>query len=450
MGAYRQMLPFPKKMSYGVARLGSSFLLGFVDYAGFAIYYVIFQLNPLLTGLAVAIGYVVIGFTHWLTGFFSDKTKTRFGRRKPYVIIGAPGLAITAFLIFIPQTLIPTPPVPRLDLTYQTLMFAYYVVFVSLFKFFYAFLLTAFQAWLPEISEPEERSTISAIQNTASQIGTAAGVVLGFVSALLFAGGGLTSLGVIVLAAACLLEFLLFLPSIAFIRERPGIVIPKRSLFSETATILRNRNYVGWFMAIGFWSITLSAVTSAMVQLVQYGLHLPTTQLVIAALALFMSIFVMLYIWARIGNRFGHTRTLQAALILLACVLPFTVVLPPNFLLVVIFAIPIGSSIACMYLMRYVGTADIARADELLSGESRAGIYEGFYGVPLNIFQAIGAQMLGIILLYGEVSPPLSYPNYGIFWWGPIFAPYLLIAVVILSMITIDFDFQALKKRKKT
>lgn len=448
MGAYREMLSFPKRLSYSVGRLGSSFLLGFVDYAGFAIYYVIFQLNPFLTGLAVAIGYVVIGFTHWLTGFFSDKTKTRFGRRKPYVIIGAPGLAIAAFLIFIPQMFIPAVPNPRADLIYQNLMFAYYVVFVSLFKFFYAFLLTAFQAWLPEISEPEERSTISAMQNTASQVGTAAGVVLGFVSALLFAGGALTSLGFIALAAACLLEFLLFLPTIAFIRERPDIVIPKRSLFSETATILRNRNYVGWFMAIGFWSITLSAVTSAMVQLVQYGLRLPTTQLIVAALALFMSIFVMLYVWGRIGKRLGHKRTLQIALLLLAAVLPFTVVLPPSFPLVVLFAIPIGSAIACMYLMRYVGTADIARADELVSGESRAGIYEGFYGVPLNLFQAVGVQLLGIILLLGEVYPPLSYPNYGIFWWGPIFAPYLVISALILGSITIDFDFQALKKHK--
>jgi len=444
------MLSFPKRVSYGVARLGSSFLLSFVDYAGFAIYYVIFQLNPLLTGLAIAIGYVVIGFTHWLTGFASDKTKTRFGRRKPYAIIGAPGLAITAFLIFIPQTFIPASPNPRADLAYQNLMFTYYVVFVSLFKFFYAFLLTAYQAWLPEISEPEERPTISAIQNTASQIGTAAGVVLGFVSALLFAGGALTSLGLIMLAAACLLEFLLFLPTIAFIHERPDIVIPKRSLFRETATILRNPNYVGWFMTIGFWSISLSAVTSAMVQMVQYGLGLPTTQLIIAALALFMSIFVMLYVWGRIGKRLGHKRTLQIALLLLACVLPFTVVLPPSFPLVILLAIPIGAAIACMYLMRYVGTADIARADELLSGESRAGMYEGFYGVPLNLFQAIGVQFLGIILLVGEVYPPQSYPNIGIFWWGPLFAPYLVVAALILGMITIDFDFKALKKRRKT
>jgi GPH family glycoside/pentoside/hexuronide:cation symporter len=252
------------------------------------------------------------------------------------------------------------------------------------------------------------------------------------------------------LAAACLLEFLLFLPTIAFIHERPDIVIPKRSLFRETATILRNPNYVGWFMTIGFWSISLSAVTSAMVQMVQYGLGLPTTQLIIAALALFMSIFVMLYVWGRIGKRLGHKRTLQIALLLLACVLPFTVVLPPSFPLVILLAIPIGAAIACMYLMRYVGTADIARADELLSGESRAGMYEGFYGVPLNLFQAIGVQFLGIILLVGEVYPPQSYPNIGIFWWGPLFAPYLVVAALILGMITIDFDFKALKKRRKT
>lgn len=97
---------------------------------------------------------------------------------------------------------------------------------------------------------------------------------------------------------------------------------------------------------------------------------------------------------------------------------------------------------AIYYLMSYVVPADIAQVDELVTGESRAGIYAGFIGVPLNMFQAASAVLLGAFM---ELSVIMTGSElWGLMWWGPVFAPFLLIAAFILRYIDIDPDFESL------
>ncbi|TRO56240.1 MFS transporter [Candidatus Bathyarchaeota archaeon] len=447
------MLSYPRRISYGIGRTGSSLLLTFVDFAGLNIYYSFFLLNPLYAGMASAFGFIVIGLSHWYLGFRSDRTESRFGRRRPYIIIGAPALAITGFLIFVPHWIIPPSPDPINDPTWQFLTFGYYLLTLALFKFFYAFLITAYQAWLPEIADPDERPNVGAIQNTANWIGTGIGIVLGFVSGILFVpiSGIPTTIGFIVLVTISLLCFLLFLPAIFFVRSRPGIKPIDRSIVEETKTALKNPNYVKWILVVGFWSLTLSTITAIIVPMLQNGLLLGFTQLILAAGIFLIALMIVPFILARLVKRFGKKRILMAALIILALILPFTAILGlpafgPVTFQVIAFGIPLGSCVAALYLMRYVVIADIAHKDELESGQARAGMYEGFQGVPLNVFQAIGATFLGWFLLVLQVSPGPPPVNFGFFWWGPVFAIFLVIAAVILHYTNIDPDFSDLEK----
>ncbi|MFX1319323.1 MAG: MFS transporter [Promethearchaeota archaeon] len=447
------MLSYPRRISYGIGRTGSSLLLTFVDFAGLNIYYSFFLLNPLYAGIASAFGFIVIGLSHWYLGFRSDRTESRFGRRRPYIIVGAPALAITGFLIFFPHWIIPSSPDPINDPTWQIMTFGYYLLTLALFKFFYAFLLTAYQAWLPEIADPDERPNVGAIQNTANWIGTGIGIVIGFISGILFTpiSGIPTTIGFIVLMAISLLCFLLFLPAILFVRSRPGIQPINRSMVEETKTALKNPNYVKWILVVGFWSLTLSTITSIIVPMLQNGLMLEFTQLILAAGVFLIALMIIPFLLARLVKRYGKKRILMAALLILALILPLTAILGlpilgPVTLQVIAFGIPLGSCVAALYLMRYVVIADIAHKDELDSGQARAGMYEGFQGVPLNAFQAFGATFLGWFLLVLQVSPGPPPINFGFFWWGPVFAIFLVIAAVILHYTNIDPDFSNLEK----
>ncbi len=447
------MLSYPRRLAYGMGRTGSSLLLTFVDFAGLNIYYSFFLLNPFYAGLAAAIGFIVIGISHWVLGYVSDRTISRFGRRRPFIIIGAPALAITAFLIFYPQWIIPPSPDPITDPNWQLMTFSYYLFTLALFKFFYAFLITAYQAWLPEIAEPDERPNVAAIENTASWIGTGAGVVLGFVSGILFIPiiGLPTTIGLIVLVTISMLCVVFYMPSILFVRSRPGIEPIKRSMTAETRTVLKNRNYLKWIFIVGFWSITLSTITSIIVPMLQNGLLLDFTQLAISAGVFFLALMIIPFFLAMLVRRTSNRRVLMGALILLALILPLTVILGlpilgPVIVQVIVFGVPLGGCIATLYLMRYTVIADFAHKDELETGEARAGMYEGFQGVPLNMFQAFGASFLGWFLLLLQIDPGPPPVNYGFFWWGPVFATFLVISAIILYFTDIDPDFSELEK----
>lgn len=445
------MLPFYKKVSYGMGRFGSSFLLTLTGLTAFWIYGTVFELNWFLDGIALAASYVVIGLTHWFIGFLSDRTETRWGRRKPYVIIGAPGLAITGFLVFVPNWFIDTA-----DLSLQYVVFGYYLLFICAFKFFYAFLLTAFQAWMPEITEEDERPLVSSMQNTANWIANGLGVVIGFVTPLFFIAvpPGLSSIGFMIVLVFSIITVLFYLPSIAFIREKPDIVLPKRSMREETQTVLKNPIYVKWVLIVGFLSFSFSAITTQIVGYAQSVLLLTSMELLLPpAIGLLVSIIIFLYIWIKMIGRVGKGRLMFYSLILLAILMAMTPVVGwlagviSNVVVAFFYFIPLAACMAVYYLMSYIVPADIAHVDELETGKSRAGMYEGFKGVPLNMFQATTAVLLGWFMSFSVAST--GNELFGYLWWGPLFAPFLLIAAWILRRTNIDPDFESLKAQTK-
>lgn len=445
------MLRFYKKVAYGMGRFGSSFLLTLTGLTSFYIYGEFFELNWLLSGVALSLSYVVIGLTHWLTGYWSDRVQTRLGRRKPFVIIGAPGLAITGFLLFVPNWFLDTTN-PALEL----MVFAYYVTTICSFKFFYAFLLTAFQAWLPEITDEDERPLVSSMQNTANWIANGLGVVLGFITPLLFVTSpapGLGNFGLMFVLAFSLITVLFYLPSIIWIREKPGIVIPKRSITAETMTVLRNRNYVGWMLAVGFLSFSFSALTAQIVGFAREVLLLTTLSLLLPpAISLLIAIMVFLFLWIKVIKKVGKGKSMVWSMIVLGFLMPATAFLSglmpfiPNVVVAILFFIPLAACMAVYYLMSYIVPADLAQADELETGQGRSGMYTGFIGVPLNLFQAGSALLLGWLMDYSVAATGSNVM--GLMLWGPIFAPFLGIAVIILLYINIDPDFEALKAKK--
>ncbi len=446
------MLSLPKKIGYSMGRFGPSFLMTMITMTVFYVYGTSFQLNWFLNGISLAASYVVIGLTHWFTGYYSDTLKSRWGRRRPFVIIGTPGIVISAFLLFVPNWFLDTAN-PALELV----LFSYYLVFLCLFKFFYAFVMTAHQAWLPEITDDTERPLVSGFMNTFNFAADSAGGIMGFMTPLLFVAGPpeqLSETGLNLLLTFCGITLIFMLPSMLVIRAKPGITPIARSLRDETRVALGNRTFVGWTLAVGFLSFTLIAINQSLVGFLQQVMFLDSIgALAPAALAMLGSTIVFFYLWLIGIRRLGKRRSLIIGLLLLAVFTPITPILRNlgdiigYTLAATLFFIPIGAGMAIYYLMSYVVPADIAQADELVTGESRSGIYTGFIGVPLNMFQAASSLLLGGVMQLSVILTGSELA--GLMWWGPVFAPFLLIAAFILRYIDIDPDFEALKLEHK-
>jgi len=444
------MLSLPKKIGYSMGRFGPSFLMTMITMTAFYVYGTNFQLNWVLNGISLAASYVVIGLTHWFTGYYSDTLVSRWGRRRPFVILGTPGIVISAFLLFVPNWFLDTGN-PALELV----LFTYFLTFLCLFKFFYAFVMTAHQAWLPEITDDAERPLVSGFMNTFNFAADSAGGILGFMTPLLFVAGPpeqLSETGLNLLLIFCGITLLFMLPSMFVIRAKPGTEPIERSLRDETRVAIGNRTFVRWTLVVGFLSFTLIAINQSLVGFLQQVMFLNTIEaLAPAALAMLGSTIVFFYVWLTGIRKLGKRKSLIIGLVVLAVFTPLTPILRNigavigYTLAAILFFIPVGTGMAIYYLMSYVVPADIAQADEIITGESRSGIYTGFIGVPLNMFQAASSLLLGgvmqlSVILTGEA---LS----GLMWWGPVFAPFLLIAAFILRYTDIDPDFEALKQQ---
>ncbi|MDF1539029.1 MAG: hypothetical protein P1Q69_09005, partial [Candidatus Thorarchaeota archaeon] len=282
------------------------------------------------------------------------------------------------------------------------------------------------------------------------------GVVLGFITPLLFVSDptpGMSSFGLTMLLVFSALTVLFYLPSIIWIREPDDLVIPKRSIIEETRTVVKNKTYVGWFVTVGVLSFALSAITAQIVGFAQEVLLLTTLDLLLPpALALLFSIMIFLFIWIKMLGRIGKGKLTIIAM----AVLGELIMLVPlvgelgrfgdAVLTASVFFVIVAACMAVYYLMSYIVPADITHVDSLKTGMDRAGMYEGFKGIPLNVFQAIASLFLGWFMAQSVLNTGNN--AFGLTWWGPLFAPFLFLGAIILIFVDIDPNFQELKGEK--
>ena len=156
-------IPMRKKLAYAAP----AFALAVV---GIPIYVYIPKFYSDVVGVNIAIiGYVLLSvrifdaITDPLIGFLSDKTHSRFGRRRPYIAIGAIFLALAIYLLF-------NPP----DASGLTVTVWFTAGIFSLFLF-WTIVVVPYESLGPEISmDYHERTTLFGLRDGLLIAGTLA------------------------------------------------------------------------------------------------------------------------------------------------------------------------------------------------------------------------------------------------------------------------------------
>ncbi len=449
------MLTFKEKASYGIGRLGSSITIDMADlFTGF-VYYAYFGLSedPFLAFLGVAIGKLVIAFSSYLSGYISDRTKTRWGRRKPFIIIGSPLLALCFFLLYSPHIFLA-------GVTDSGIIFSYLLIFNSLYQGLYGFLLTPFQAWLPEITTEAERLEVSGYQNTVNLIAFVIGAGTSFLIPAIIGGSseefspsafqeandllpsltnGMLITGIVLIFALSVIIF--FIPSLRFIHEKE-VFIPQPPIREELSVVFSNRNYIAWTLARGTLSIMISGLLGIVLAWIQDVLGFGTIDYLIFGVVLLLSIFTGYIFWTRVGSnpKYGKTKSYIYSMLYLACIMPLMMFIGqidfipfPILIQGVVFAILAAGGLSAYYLLPYAIVGDIVEKDERETGESRAGMYYGFESIPLNVFQFLGYLLIGAMI---DFLPSITNSagrtfSQGYLLFGPLSSVIILISVLI-------------------
>ncbi len=98
-------LTLPVKLGYGLAETGITAVQLFTQIYLLKFYTDIVGLAPSLAGIALAISVFWDAVSDPLMGNFSDRTRSKWGRRRPYILVGGILLSLSILILFSPPSL---------------------------------------------------------------------------------------------------------------------------------------------------------------------------------------------------------------------------------------------------------------------------------------------------------------------------------------------------------
>ncbi len=166
-----------------------------------------FGLSAVMAGLIMTLDNIAAFFIQPFIGIVSDRTRTRIGRRKPYILVGAP-IAAVAFVL-IPVAVNQIPP----ELSGQTSQLGgpltFFMIAVGVMLLAMAIFRTPIIALMPDITPSPLRSKAHGVINMMGGIG---GLLATFGGALLYRIDKLLAFGVgsliLLLAVAVVLVYI--------------------------------------------------------------------------------------------------------------------------------------------------------------------------------------------------------------------------------------------------
>ena len=384
------------KVGYGVGELASE-ITGSV-LAFFFLFFLtnVAGLNASLAGLILLIGKVWDAVNDPLIGCLSDRTQSKWGRRYPWMVVGAIPLGICfALLWWIP------------DVGNETGLFVYYCVVGVLFYIAFTAVVLPYATLGSELTEYYDERTSLVSYKAAFSIG---GSILGLLIAQ-----GIFSLvdhpqqkyvvvGGICGAIAALSVYLCIWGTY----QRFQTLQQKRTQVSRPPTLpilqqvriaLSNRPFL---LIIGIYLCSWLGVQVTATMLPYFvvnWMQLPDHHFTQMALAVQGTGLVMMGFWNYLGQRWGK-RTVYCVGIPLTLIAQAGLFLLQPGQLVAMYGIGVlaGAGLAVAYLIPWSMLPDVVDLDELETGQRREGIYYGFVVQLQKIGLAIALFMVGKIL----------------------------------------------------
>lgn len=441
-GIQRSETTYLRKFNFSLPRLPSAIVLGIEGFVLFALYYLGYGVPSILVGFAQSMGFLSIAAGQFLLGWISDAKYTKWGRRKPWVIIFSPLLGISFIFLMLPGLVLP-------DLSNKTLLFYWLLIWDIVFRFSYS-LTTVYQAWMAEQFPVQERPAVSQMQNTMNYIGNAIMLIFGlliFTPAFTVISSYIPSSVLYPILIFGIFVIIIYILIVFTMPTEPNFKMDS-SIFKNLITIVKNKNYMSIVLMQGIASFAWSIITTVMLTFIESVLGLSGLSYYIVAVCLVIGFIITLYVWRKNIQRMGKKRALLLLFLFAIILLPTSLIglipIATNIIFGIIFILIIAASLAGWSLFPYIYYADLAEDDEKRTGELKAGIYTGFPSILLNIFQAFGPLIIGAILMLPDITVGTLTYSFGLVLWGPI-CSLILIATYFYTKryVTLDFEWEA-------
>lgn len=400
------------KLAYGAGELGPAMASSTMIFFQMIFLTNVAGLQPALAGSVLLVTRVWDAFNDPLIGWLSDRTRSRLGRRLPWMIACAVPFGVF-FMLFL---LVPG----FVDRESQWALFAYYVIIALLFSTFYTGMALPHSSLTPELSHDyDERSRITGFRMGFSLGGSVGGLVVALgvfeimgratVAAQYFAIGAIVAVIGVVSMGVCVFGIRRVaverdrarLAAARAVPRRPSIPIRKQLaiIFSNKAFLLVCGIYLCSWMAMQFTATILPYY-------VEIWMGESRARFAMLALAVQSTALLLIPFWGWLSVRLGKKPVYFYGMIFwLAAQCGLMLLGRENTAWLLWLGILAGVGISVCYLIPNAMLPDIIELDELETGERREGVFYGFFVFLQKIALAVATFIVGQVLSLAGFLP---------------------------------------------
>lgn len=388
-----ERLKVREKIAYGVGDLGNN-----VAYGALGFYFVFFLtdvagLSPFWAGNIFMIVRMWNAVLDMVVGGVSDHTKTRHGRRRPYLLYGALPLGVAFALLW------------QVFFVGEVSMIIFYIFAGVLFSTMYSLVAIPYNALLPELSQDyNERTSISGFKMAFSFVGSllsAMGVTL--IVDTIYPGKimyrqSYPVMGWLLGAVVTVCILLCF----AGTKERVQPTLQKpEPMLKSLRSLLRLKEYrlvLGVFI---FNMVGFDIIMALYIYFMKYALQISDDVSYLFMMIPLVLAVIATPLWVWVSDKLGKKKAYIISAIYFVVPLFICLFLPAgNIPLIIGIIALIGVGISASQTLTFSILPDVVEVDELKNGVRREGTIYGttmfLYKLASAVLVALTTAMLGV------------------------------------------------------
>jgi len=394
-----EKLSTKQKLMYGAGDIGfslTSTILG--------VYFLFFMievvgLRPGIAAIPILIGKIWDFVNDPIFGYISDRTRSRWGRRRPYLLFGALPLALTFTMLWY-----------KPDFTGTAALVVYYSVAYIIFEASATMLYMPYFALTPELtSDYDERTSLTGYRMFFSILGS----LLAFTVPSIIVGEFTPANAPKVLLMGAVFGLVSALPMfITFFgtKEREDLVdLEKPTLLESIRSVWKNvpfRYGLGIFLAT--W-ISVDILQSSLLFYVKFVVQRePQNEIIMASI--FVIAMFALPIWDWVSKRWNKRYAYMIGIAFWAVVQMVMVTLTPETSLAVLMVLcaMAGIGVAAAHVLPWAILPDAIEWYEYKTGERHEGMFYSITTLARKITSAGTVPLIGLILEFSKYEPNVA------------------------------------------
>lgn len=383
-------LSFSTKLAFGAGDLGTAITTNLQVFYLLYFFTSVAGLNPGLAGGVLLIGKVWDAINDPIVGILSDRTRSPWGRRYPWMLWASVPFGLSFFLMW----LVPVEG--------ERGLFWYYSLMAIIFNTAFTAVNLPYTALTAELTQDyHERTSLNSFRFFFSIGGSIFSLIL---AQMVFARVEDPALRYPVLGGICAVLSVLPIYWCVWGTKERTLGHGRAIAPAEDSLPIRDQLRIAFsnrpfLFVIGIYLCSwlgVQVTATVIPYFVIYWMGLSETQMTPVLLGVQGTALVMLFVWSAVSRRFGKKVTYfmgmglwivaQAGLFFLK---------PGQNLLLYVLAVTAGFGVSTAYLIPWSMVPDVIELDELETGQRREGVFYGFMVLLQKLGLALGLFLVG-------------------------------------------------------